>query len=59
MQTLIEKLKKYSIDDAINTENNDLQFIALKEMFNGLKNKDLYLTMILVNSLICYQLSSS
>lgn len=59
MQTLKEKLEKYSINDAINIESSDLQFIALKEMYNNLKNKDLYLAMILVNSLICYQLSSS
>lgn len=61
MQKLYQKLKKYNLDDAIKFEENDLQFIALVNLWNNLENKDisLFLFFILTNSLICYQLSST
>ena len=58
MQNLYNKLKKYTLDSAIEIERIDRQFLALEKLS---KNKFLddknYLFLIIVNSLICYQLS--
>jgi N-glycosylase/DNA lyase len=61
MQKLYQKLKKYSLDDAVKFEENDEQFLSLVELWNNLENKNisLFLFFILANSLICYQLSST
>jgi N-glycosylase/DNA lyase len=59
MEILEEKLKLYTKNNALKIEESDLQFIALKNMYDKLKNKDLYLAFIIVNSVICYQLSST
>ncbi len=40
-------------------EEQDLQFIYLKNLYFKIKNKDFYLSLILANSIICYQLSST
>lgn len=59
-QNSLEKLlENFTIDDCIEIESSDLQFIALKKMYSNIKDKKYYLSLILVNSLICYQLSSS
>ena len=57
MQELYNKLKKYSISDSIKIEESDRQYIALKKMSEEIKHKELYLSLILANSIICYQLS--
>lgn len=59
MQELYDKLKKYSIQDSIKIEETDRQYIALKKMwdYSSIKNPDFYLSLILANSIICYQLS--
>lgn len=57
MNELYEIMKNYSINDAIEQEKNDLQFIALKELFENIKNKEVYLFLVLSNALITYQLS--
>jgi len=57
MGKLYEIMKNYSINDAIEQEKNDLQFIALKELFENIKNKEIYLFLVLSNALITYQLS--
>ncbi len=57
MQELYNKLKKYSINDVIKIEESDRQYIALKELFKNIKNKETYLFLILANAIICYQLS--
>ena len=55
---LYNKLKKYSIKDAIYFEENDRQFLALQKLYKNKKFSDeLYLFLIIANSLICYQLS--
>lgn len=59
MQKLLEKLKNISLNEAIKIEESDLQFFALKKLFENIKNKDIYLALILSNAIICYQLSSS
>lgn len=57
MNNLYSRLKKYNIQDAIKFEENDRQFIALKNLEKNIEDKELYLLIIVINSLICYQLS--
>jgi hypothetical protein len=35
MEKLYEKIKHFTFEDAIKFENNDRQFIALKNLFNS------------------------
>ena len=58
MGKLYNKLKKYSIEDAIKFEEQDRQFLALKKLYQNWKIQDeLYLLLIIVNALISFQLS--
>ena len=58
MEELINKLQKYNVKKIIESiENNERQYIAIKNLYFNLKNKDFYLFVILINSLVCYQLS--
>lgn len=57
MQKLYQKLKKYSIEDVIQIEESDRQYIAIKNLYKNIKNKELFLFLIIANSIICYQLS--
>ena len=57
MQELYNKLKQYSISDAIKIEESDRQYIALKNLFENIWDNKNYLALILANAIICYQLS--
>lgn len=63
MNELYKKLKKYDLKDAIAIEESDRQFIALKYLWENIKNKKdnnmtwIYLSLIIFNSIICYQLT--
>jgi len=57
MEELYNKLKQYTITDAIKIEESDRQYIVLKKLSENIKNKEIYLSIILANSIICYQLS--
>jgi len=57
MQELYNRLKHFSLNDAILIEESDRQFIALKKFCENIENKDEYLALIIANSIICYQLS--
>ncbi|MDQ7010048.1 MAG: N-glycosylase/DNA lyase [Candidatus Gracilibacteria bacterium] len=57
MQELYNKLKQYGIEDAIKIEESDRQYIALKKLGDNIENKEVYLSLIIANSIICYQLS--
>ena len=57
MQKLYEKLKNYSLKDAIKIEEIDRQFIALRNLVNTYNNKEDCLALVIANSIICYQLS--
>lgn len=52
---LIEILGKYTLEDIIELEQNDRQFIAIKNLWN----KKYFLSLIITNALLSYQLSSS
>ena len=55
---LYNKLKKYNLENSIEIEKTDRQFLALEKLYKNkiLDNKN-YLFLIIVNALICYQLS--
>jgi N-glycosylase/DNA lyase len=57
MEDLYNKLKKYTLKDAIKLEEKDRQFVAIKALEQKIDNKELYLALIVSNSIICYQLS--
>ncbi|HBY74809.1 TPA: hypothetical protein DEG21_02850 [Patescibacteria group bacterium] len=57
-EKLIKILKKYSLEDIIEIEENDRQFIALKNLFEKIENTEFFLPLIITNSLLSYQLSS-
>lgn len=57
MRDIHNKLKKYNLKDAIKLEEQDRQFISLKNLEQNIDNKELYLALIISNSIICYQLS--
>ena len=58
MKDLYNKLKNYTIKDAIKFEENDRQFLALEELYKNKKmSNENYLFLIIANSLISYQLS--
>lgn len=59
MELLLQKLGNVNINDAIKIEETDFQFISLKNLYFNIKNKDFYLPLIIANSIICYQLSST
>ncbi|MDD5770156.1 MAG: N-glycosylase/DNA lyase [Candidatus Gracilibacteria bacterium] len=59
MNELLEKLKNISTLEAVKIEESDKQYIALKNLYLKIKNKDFYLSLIIANSIICYQLSGS
>lgn len=73
MDELLEKIKNISTKDAIKIEQSDKQYISLKNLFEKLNSPlnptyqggyhlwqgNFYLALILANSIICYQLSSS
>ena len=62
---LYEKLKHLTLKDAIKFEENDRQFLALNSLWKNILKKEwekeekifFYLSIVLVNSLVCYQLS--
>ena len=59
MQALYRLLKKYTLEDALNLEKQDLQYIAIEKLCSNVQNKELFFGLILTNSIICYQLSST
>lgn len=57
MKLLYQRLKDYNFKDAIEIEENDRQFLALKKLWEYIADKEIYLLLVVANSLICYQLS--
>ncbi len=57
---IYSKLKNYTLQDAFEIEKSDRQFLALEKLwFSKNLNKEEFLSLILSNSIICYQLSST
>lgn len=59
MQNLLNLLKKYTLQDALNIEKQDSQYKSLEKLFKNIQNKEIFLSLILANSIVCYQLSST
>ena len=59
MQELYKKIKHVNITDVLKIELSDEQFKALKKMHKNIENKKAYLSLIVANSIICYQLSDT
>ncbi len=57
MNELLQKIS-FCFDDIKHIEENDPQYISLKNLYFNIKNKDFYLSLIITNALVCYQLSS-
>lgn len=59
MEELYKKIKHYTLEDALAFEESDRQFLALQKMSDDLDCKlfGSYLLSIILNSVICYQLS--
>jgi DNA-(apurinic or apyrimidinic site) lyase len=56
MNSLVSVLKKFSLSDVREVEEEDRQFRALKKLYSNLKNKELFFKLVLVNALLSYQL---
>lgn len=59
MQKLYKKLENYTLKDALEIEKQDLQYKALENLFKEINNENIFYSLVLTNSIICYQLSSS
>jgi DNA-(apurinic or apyrimidinic site) lyase len=55
---LIDILSKFSIEEILYFEENyDLQYRYLRFLYKNIKNRDLFLKLIVINSLLAFQLS--
>lgn len=59
MDALYQIIKDITLEDALEIERNDSMLLSLTKLYNALENKEFFLPLILANSLICYQLSST
>lgn len=60
MEKLIEIIQKhYTIVSIEEIEKNDPMYQALFFLYDTLKNKEVFLPLVIANALICYQLSSN
>jgi DNA-(apurinic or apyrimidinic site) lyase len=59
MKILYEKLKHYTLKDALKIEESDRQFKALERLEKYFNDKESFLALIISNALICYQLSGT
>jgi len=55
---LIDILSKFSIEEILYFEENyDLQYRYLRFLYKNIKNQNLFLKLIVINSLLAFQLS--
>ncbi|MDD2909091.1 MAG: N-glycosylase/DNA lyase, partial [Candidatus Gracilibacteria bacterium] len=59
MNELIKILSAYSLKDAIIIEENDRQFLAVKNLITRISSKEYIFPLIIANSLVSYQLSGT
>nr|MDD3719783.1 N-glycosylase/DNA lyase [Candidatus Gracilibacteria bacterium] len=59
MKKIYNLLKNYTIEDALNIEKQDLQYKSLEKLYKNIQKKSDFLSLILANSIVCYQLSST
>ncbi len=60
MEQLYKILKEYSLNEILKIEKSDRQFIAVNKLYEekNFKNK-IYFQLVILNALICYQLSGN
>jgi len=56
MERLVEVLKEFTPSDIKEIEESDRQYRALKELYLALKDRELFFKLVLLNSLLSYQL---
>lgn len=54
---LIEQIKNFSLKELKELEKYDLQYQALENLYKNLKDKELFLKLIIINALLSYQLT--
>lgn len=54
---LKEQIKKFSLKELQELEKYDLQYVALEKLYNNLQDKELFLKLVIINSLLAYQLT--
>ncbi len=59
MQKLYNLLQNYTLQDALKLEREDPQYKSLEKLYQSLQDKNLFLWLIIANSIVCYQLSST
>jgi len=60
MEKLIRIIQEnYDVSQIEDIEKNDPMFKALEYLYLNLQNKEMFLPLVLANSLVCYQLSSN
>jgi DNA-(apurinic or apyrimidinic site) lyase len=55
-EKLIELLKEFSLKEVEEVELRDRQFVALKELYRNLEDRELFFKLVLINALLSYQL---
>ena len=53
---LISELSRFTVEDARRLEEQDRQFIALKNLYRYLEDTELFLKLVVINALLSYQL---
>ena len=56
MENLLKALSQFSVEDALKIEELDRQYKALQRLHSSLKDNEFFLKLVLVNSLLSYQL---
>ncbi|WP_456455604.1 N-glycosylase/DNA lyase, partial [Thermovibrio sp.] len=56
MEKLVEALKSFTLSDVREIEESDRQYRALRELYLALKDRELFFKLVLLNSLLSYQL---
>jgi len=57
MKHLIKEIKKFDYQDLLNLEQYDSQYQSLESLFSSLQNKEQFLKLVIINSLLSYQLT--
>ncbi len=53
---LVSELSRFTVEDARKLEEQDRQFIALKNLYRCIGNPEIFLKLVVINALLSYQL---
>jgi len=54
---LKNQINKFSLKELKELEQYDLQYIALEQLYKKIQDKKLFVKLVIINSLLAYQLS--